>query len=234
MDNGHLLSYTDAMLLFITPTISEYRSVEQALDTASARNMARLALCGMGSLRAEAFARDLAQGPPVAGLVLLGWAGGLETGLAVGDVVVAEAARDEEGAVVPCSPIDLPGARRGTLLTVRRVLLSAAAKQAAWANGALAVEMEAYPLAAWAAAQGLPFVHARVILDAADEDLPSLATALDAFGRVRPLPLLGELLARPRLVPHLWLMARRLGRLRPILGALAAAVLEAWPPGAPA
>lgn len=222
------------MLLFITPTISEYRCVEQALDAASVRERARLALCGMGPQRAKAFARNLEPGPPLAGLVLLGWAGGIDAGLAVGDVVVAEAARDEAGAIAPCSPIDLPGARRGTLLTVRRVLLDSAAKRAAGAGGALAVEMEAYPLAAWAAAQGLPFVHARVILDAVDEDLPSLAPALDPFGRVRPLPLLRELVGRPRLAADLWLMARRLGRLKPILGALAAAVLEAWPPAAPA
>ncbi len=49
------------------------------------------------------------------------------------------------------------------------------AKRDAQRSGALAVEMEAYPLAAWAAAHRLLFIHARVILDAVDESLPDLA-----------------------------------------------------------
>ncbi len=225
---------SQSRLLFIAPTLSEYRSVERSLAEALALGQVRLAMCGIGPERAEAFAQGLEQGPAVAGLVLLGWAGGLQADLAVGDLIVAEAARNGEGDVAPCSAIEIAGARHGTLLTVRQALLTPAAKRAARASGALAVEMEAYPLAAWAAAHSVPFVHARVILDAVDEDLPSFGGALDAFGRVRALPFVRELLARPRLIAGLWPMARRVGQLRPILGALAATILEAWSPGAPA
>lgn len=36
--------------------------------------------------------------------------------------------------------------------------------------------MEAYPLAAWASAHDIPFIHGRVILDSAEDDLPGLSS----------------------------------------------------------
>jgi hypothetical protein len=89
--------------------------------------------------------------------------------------------------------------------------------------------MEAYPLAAWARAHNLPFVHARVILDAADEALPDLGDALDPLGRPHP----GRLARRTLLHPGLAIAALRLvGRVRrlgPALGEVARAVVQSWP-----
>jgi nucleoside phosphorylase len=221
-------------LLFITPTISEYAPVKSALARPLARQTVRLEMCGIGPARAGAFAQRLEQSGPLGGLALIGWAGGLRPDLLAGDVVVAEMALDVQGTSVPCTVVELVGAARGTLLTVHEALMTPAAKYAARASGALAVEMEAVPLAAWAAAHGLPFIHARVILDTLDEGLPDLGGALGPFGRVRPLRLVRGLVLQPRLVIDLWSEARRLQRLRPTLGALAGAILEAWRSGVPA
>jgi nucleoside phosphorylase len=221
-------------LLFITPTLSEYTPVTAALAGPLAQGRVRVEMCGIGPARAAAFAEGLERSGPWSGLVLLGWAGGLWPDLAVGDMVLADAVLDVRGQRIGCVAIELAGARCGPLLTVGEVLRTPEAKRAARASGTLAVEMEAYPLAAWAAAHSVPFLHARVISDAVDDPLPDLGDALDAFGRVRPGRLMRLLLTRPRLVADLWPLMRSLRRLRPALGALAVAILAAWPPPAPA
>jgi nucleoside phosphorylase len=221
-------------LLFITPTISEYAPVERALARPLTRQMVRLEMCGVGPARAAEFAQSLEESGPLGGLALIGWAGGLQPDLLAGDVILARTAVDTHGTSVPCTELTLPGARQGPVLTVHHALLTPADKHAAGTGGTLAVEMEAAPLAAWAAAHGLPFVHARVILDTLDETLPDLGGALDPLGRVRPLRLVCSVVLQPRLATGLWSMAGRLRRLRPTLGALAGAILAAWPPGGPA
>jgi hypothetical protein len=60
----------------------------------------------------------------------------------------------------------------GSILTSPRVLVRASEKRAAGATGALAVEMEAGPLARWAGRHGVPFVHLRVVLDPVSSSLP--------------------------------------------------------------
>jgi nucleoside phosphorylase len=143
--------------------------------------------CGMGPARAEAVLPCLEQAAPEA-LWLAGWCGGLRGELRVGDVVLADATLSGTGAdrvrvdhPPPLKLVDWLGAwaaERGRrcvvapVLTSPRVLARAAEKQAAAAVGAAAVEMEAAPLAHWAAAQGVPFCHLRVVLDPATSDLP--------------------------------------------------------------
>jgi nucleoside phosphorylase len=56
----------------------------------------------------------------------------------------------------------------GPILTSDRVLASAAEKRVAGATGALAVEMEAGPLARWARDRDVHFAHLRVVLDPLD------------------------------------------------------------------
>jgi nucleoside phosphorylase len=214
--------------MLVTPTASEYAPVKSAVAGWLGGGRVQLEMCGIGVDRAEAFARRLDRSGPWGGLALTGWAGGVHPDLAAGDVVVAEVALDDDGRRAPCTAIDLAGARRGPLVTVRAPLLAPEDKRAARHSGALAVEMEAYPLAAWAASRNVPFLHARIILDGVDDSLPNVDHALDPFGRVKPGRLARLLLARPHLAVELWSMGRRLQPLRPTLGALAREILEAW------
>ena len=113
-------------------------------------------------------------------------------------------------------PAAAPGApklarvHRGPALTADHVIAAPAAKRAAAACGALAVGMEAYPLAAWAAQRGVPFVHGRVILDTVEDALPELGGVLDGYGRLHIRPLLGALARRPALLGEFTRMALRL------------------------
>jgi len=179
-------------------------------------------MCGMGPERAEALCRRLeTRVPPVASLALVGWAGGLDAGLAAGDILLANAALDSQGHRAPCTTLAVPGAMTGPMLTLPTPLLTPAQKDAWRASGAMAVEMEAYPLAAWAAARGLRFVHARVILDAPGETVPDLADTLDDFGRMRLGRLAVRLVAQPARIPSWLRFAQRAKTLAPVLAGLA-------------
>jgi adenosylhomocysteine nucleosidase len=215
-------------MLLIAPTEAEYRTVEACLRDLLAAGGLELTTCGIGPERSAAFCRSLetrAHRPKA--LVLVGVAGGLDPLLKVGDAVLASAALGEDGRRAACSIIPLPGAAVGPMLTVRRALCTPGEKAAARDTGALAVEMEAYPLAAWAAERGLPFVHARVILDPFDESLPDLGDVLDEYGRAAPAELLRHLVAHPAQAASLIRLLRRMQAVSPALGRLARLVVEA-------
>ncbi|MCJ7622597.1 MAG: hypothetical protein MUO76_03770, partial [Anaerolineaceae bacterium] len=95
-------------------------------------------------------------------------------------------------------------------------------------SGALALEMEAYPFAAWAHARGLPFMHARVVLDTVEESLPDLGSALDTFGRANLFQFAKRLCAAPRLIGQLFHLYRRIQILNPALNRLARDVAQSW------
>jgi nucleoside phosphorylase len=219
-------------MLLITPTHSEYTAVRAALDDRLAQGRLGLTQCGMGMAAAAALCRRLERSGWTGAMALLGWAGGLSPDLAAGDCVVANAALDTQGHCVPLPAPDVPGATVGSMLCVPAPLATPQAKRYALRSGgtgAVAVEMEAYPLAVWAAARAVPFIHARVILDTVDEALPDLGDALDAQGRVRPLRLIARLVARPRTVVSLLWLARRVRELDQALGTLARAVVALAP-----
>jgi len=128
-------------------------------------------------------------------------------------------------------PAAAPGApklarvHRGPALTADHVIAAPAAKRAAAACGALAVGMEAYPLAAWAAQREVPFVHGRVILDTVEDALPELGGVLDGYGRLQIRPLLGALARRPALLGEFTRLALRLRGVNRRLAELAEAVV---------
>ena len=216
-------------LLVVAPTSSEYACVRAVLRDLDVQGL-EVTACGMGPDSAVALCRRLdARARPLQGLALIGWAGGLHPGLAPGDVVLADAALDAQGERVPCTIVRLPGARMGALLTAPTVLLTPQAKRAASQYGALAVEMEAYPLAAWTRAHNLPFVHARVILDPASEAVPDLSGTLDPLGHAHPGRLARRLLLRPGLAIAALRLVGRVRTLGPTLGQVARAVVEGWP-----
>lgn len=186
------------MRCLIVPTRREREAVLRALRRGRApRHLSNLGVPawqagdvtvvepGMGPARAAAILPHL-EPLGTRALWLVGWCGGLSEALGVGDLVLGNMTvfEDEQGIAHPPSRPVEAGVRRvawelgkrllvGPVLTSGHVLVTAAQKRAGAATGAVAVEMEAGPLARWAADRGLPFVHLRVVLDPVTSALPS-------------------------------------------------------------
>ncbi len=153
---------------------------------------------------------------------LFGWCGGLTPELGVGDLVLAEATITSAGTGAPASrlPHQPPDSlvtqinriaeslgRRmivGPVLTSGKVLSSVEQKRDGAATGAVAVEMEAGPLARWAVACSLLFVHLRVVLDPLQLPLPPTRLPTDRQGSVTARDLLLHALTHPTEWPALW------------------------------
>jgi adenosylhomocysteine nucleosidase len=75
-------------------------------------------------------------------------------------------------------------------------------------SGAAAVDMESAAVAEVASTTNLPLIAVRAIVDPFDMKMPRVVQTIDAYGRVRPLPLLGRLARNPA---ELFLLIR-LGR----------------------
>lgn len=212
-------------ILLVTPTPMEYKAVQAATGEWLADGTVHLERCGIGPEQARDFCQRLDNHIEFDWLVLTGYAGGLTRDLRPGDWIQADTALASGQSQIPCTMLSIPETVIGPVLTVPRLLSTPQSKQAALPRGALAVEMEAYPLAGWASIHKIPFVHARVILDGADEYVPNLGNSLDPSGRPRIGPLLFQLLRRPPLAPRLLSFAWRVNSLKPHLGACARAVV---------
>lgn len=132
---------------------------------------------GAGRRAAAAAARVLAAANPVRALVSTGFVGALDADYKVGDVFAAQRILADNGEGRVEYPGRLPGCpdgscRRGTLLTVDRVVQSAAEKRLPAASGAQAVDMEAAAVAQVAAERALPFYCIRAVSDAAETSFP--------------------------------------------------------------
>jgi len=191
---------------------------------------ARLELvqCGMGLTGVQAFLPRLqAQARPQA-LILLGWAGGIAPELQPGDWVCANQARLQGKPALPLEALPITEAAAGPLLTVPKVLTAPEEKAAVASQGILAVEMEAYPLAAWAQAQGVPFYHARIILDARHEPLPVVGGGAAEEGIAWWRALI-QLLRRPATISAYWFLLRRVRQISPKLEKLARSAYQSLP-----
>jgi len=112
--------------------------------------------CGMTTVRA---------------VVSTGYCGGLDPGLALGDIFAAAEVRKWPAAdSYSAMPVRAP--HSGLLLSVDRVAVTPAEKAALYSSGGAAVEMEAGAVAAVAGSMGLPFYCVRVVSDTAREELP--------------------------------------------------------------
>jgi hypothetical protein len=158
---------------------------------------------------------------------LFGWCGGLTPKLTVGSLVLADRTILSEGAAGPVTHLSHPppdsltskirhlaeelGLRMvvGPVLTSAKILASVEQKRAGAATGAVAVEMEAGPLARWAVAQSVPFVHLRVVLDPLVSPLPPTRLPTDEHGDAPPHALLLHALTHPREWPALWNLVRQ-------------------------
>ena len=169
-------------------------------------------------------------------LVSFGLAGGLDPVLRPGTLVVpVEVA--ENGSVFSA---DADLAARFGGLTPHRLLAGdvivpdAAAKQAARALGAHAVDLESGAVARVAREHALPFAIVRAICDPAERDLPPAATvALDQKGAIGLVRVLGSILVQPSQLRTLIALGGDVARARKTL----VSVIEAFsraPPAGPA
>lgn len=223
-------------ILIVTPTAAEYAAVNSGLNKNPDREGLSLERCGVGMQQASAFCATI-DARSINCLVLLGWAGGLSPELNPGEIVLGKhallAGEPPMACTIPTGiqeNLDRAGigkVRTGDMITTLRVLATPEAKQGAQQMAALAVEMEAYPLATWANTNGLPFVHARVILDTVHESLPEVGDSLDEFGRPRIIPILARVFRHPALIGQVWWLALRIRQLNSHLAVLAGALVDA-------
>ena len=212
--------------LFVTPTTLEGAAVRKALGPALAAGLVRLELCGVGEQNAAGFCKQL-NSERTSSLVLLGLAGGLIPGLPVGKVIIASSVLRTGKPEIACFPLEIDDSLNGSILTSPVALLTPTQKQAASNDGAIAVEMEAYSLAAWALENNLPFIHGRVILDPLEETLPDTGSFLDSSGKLHWKLLLNLAICHPGLVISLIRVYSRARALDPVLGNLALNCLQA-------
>ncbi len=212
--------HNDDRLLIIAPSSFEFAVVRKGLGSLLMERKCRLMMCGVGEKQSRAFSLKL-DPVSISRLVLVGWGGGLTAALKAGDILCADKVLHADLPALACAPSPGGRMRTGPILTSRKALLTSTEKQAAAATGAIAVEMEAYPLAAWASQHSIPFIHGRVILDAWNESLPDLGQGLDDSGRIQRLPLLKLLAARPALLIDLMRLNHRIKMVNPLLATLA-------------
>jgi adenosylhomocysteine nucleosidase len=149
-----------------------------------------------------------------------GCAGALAPELGPGDLVVAstivgpsmrlgtDGAFNDRARQV-CKDRNLPIYSGGVLTSPIVLATIAARREAVQASGAIAVEMEAAPIASVAAEHGIPFGEIRAILDSADIELHESGDFMDPeSGRVRPLDLLRFVATNPSAAPGLLSLRR--------------------------
>lgn len=196
------------------------------------------------------------------GLIVVGIAGALSSGLATADLVVAThvvqelaagglAASTRDGglgrvAVAEPSWVDsavrVLGARPAVVVTARRIadsalekrrLLGLAAVDAAVEVPTAVVDLESAIFAELARAAGIPWLILRAVSDTASEDLPELLNrARDAGGAVRRTHVLRGLLTNPGAISQLLTLRGRLARCAEVLGAALRADVLRVPPRA--
>jgi hypothetical protein len=214
-------------ILVVTPTTVERDAVRPVLEKWIEEGKIRHEMCGVGMEQARAYCQRLENDQQdFEWMILLGYAGGLTRDLKVGDLVMAESVLAAEQPPIACKTLSIPWISSGTILTAPRLLATPQAKQVAARGGAVAVEMEAYPLARWARQKGVNFLHTRVILDGIDERVPDVTHLLDPSGNIRIVALIKRLSRKPTLTLDLIRFARRVNVLRPRLEACAKTLIE--------
>lgn len=193
-----------------------------------------VAVSGMGVEAAARSAHSLIEAGCGA-LASCGLAGGLDPQLRAGTIVVPQtllfdgapalnvAAAWRERLVHTSSEPLRTAMVGGRLLTSVRPRVSIAEKQDALRRtGAVAVDTESYAVAKIAAASDLPFLAVRVIVDTANDEVPStLAEVASAQGRIDIGRLILAVVSDPASIAPLLRLSRRYGAARNSLRAVA-------------
>ncbi len=154
-------------------------------------------------------------------VLIVGFAGGLDAGLAPGSVAVAETVTDtltgrcyaaDSVLFATAARVSPPDVRvaRGPIASTDRVLVRAAEKRdLARTTGAIAVDMESAGAAAAAIEHGVPWLAVRAITDGVGDDLPFDFNALtfqahgDPYGGVDRGSIVASALLHPWKIPAL-------------------------------
>jgi hopanoid-associated phosphorylase len=190
-----------------------------------------LAVSGMGCAAAARAAQSLVEAG-VTALASWGMAGGLDPALRAGTIVLPDQVISADGASFPTTRYwrerlaAALAARQvianGKLLSSAHAIEAVADKAAAFgATGALAVDMESLAIAQIAAAQGLPFIAVRVIVDTAHDALPRAAVAASRSGQFQIWRLIGALALAPAEISAVIRLAQRYRTARRSLVAVA-------------
>jgi adenosylhomocysteine nucleosidase len=167
--------------------------------------------------------RTQAEGATIARFIAAGFAGGLENGVHVGDVILAAEVIDPEGNNLPTTlprfPQTFSGPHRtvGRLLSSPRLIGEAADKHRVGAlHQAQAVDMESGTAARFCAERSIPFGCVRAISDSVDTSLSPHLLSLLAEGEAPLGRVLKTLVRHPGLLGPLLTLARntRLAALR--------------------
>lgn len=172
---------------------------------------------GPGKKRAKRATESVLKENPISGIVSLGFAGALNEGLAVGDLVLCQTLFCQAGnSKEPCYcnsdwvSATLTRAKQkgialqeGSSVSVRMPVCDIADKEALASEfPAAVVEMESYWIGQVAHSRGIPFICIRAISDALGDSLPPFGRLKNADGSWRK----GE--AVSYFLPKLWRLAK--------------------------
>jgi adenosylhomocysteine nucleosidase len=185
----------------------------------SPRSGTLLALSGIGAAAAGIAARGLVEAR-VSSLMTFGLAGGLDPALTAGSVVLPDRLISVGGLKFEVSGdwrsrvAAAIGSSRtvtgGLLLSSTDALATTAQKAAAFrSSGAAAVDMESIAVAEVAAANSIPFIAVRVVVDTAADVLPPTVIAASRAGRVQIGRLISGLVLAPGEITALIRLAQR-------------------------
>jgi nucleoside phosphorylase len=141
----------------------------------------------------------------------MGFCGALESGMAIGDIFVAERVQTGVAEYAAVKPLSNRPYHTGLLASIDRVAQTAEEKGGLRARGASAVEMEAAGVAAKAAELGVPFYCVRSVTDLAHETFGlDFNAALRPDGRFDTMRLIAASCRRPlSLLPELLRLGKR-------------------------
>jgi adenosylhomocysteine nucleosidase len=195
-----------------------------------------IASVGGDSRKAEKTALGFATAG-VQGLISFGIAGGLDSSLRSGDIVVADAIKQPDGTItathgewsqsvtklIDPDRVVVRGAIVGSDFAVATVKAKAVL-HARW--GAVAVDMESHGVARAAETAGIPLLAVRAIADPSARSIPDAALAgIGADGQRRPIAVLVRLLRDPMQLTALIRVARDSHRALNNLSSTAPAIL---------
>jgi len=179
----------------------EAAAFKKILGNSPDTSSVKILVTGIGERNARRTFQQVLESYTPEFVLTCGFAGGLNPTLKLGSVIFS----DDSEPPLSDSLVQL-GARVGGFYCANRIAVTAAEKDSLWrSHAADAVEMESSIIRAVCKEKGIPSATIRVILDAAEEDLPldfnALMTSRDNLDYLK---LTRILLTRPQKILPLW------------------------------